>query len=98
MIDLDELERRMQEAFRTHDDMDDWRDAVLALNEAIRNTGHELIAMARQADALHVAVCQAVALLNVCPDIALLNERRAAHAILRQALIDYADAMQEQKT
>lgn len=88
MIDLDELER----LYRDQQDRGLYSEA---LTIALRNAAPELIAMARQAEALHTAMCQAVALLNVCPDIAMLNERRAAHAILRQTLIDYADAMQE---
>jgi hypothetical protein len=50
MIDLDELGRRMHEAFRLHTDMDEWRDAVLALNDAIRVAAPELIAMARRCE------------------------------------------------
>jgi hypothetical protein len=45
---------------------------------------------------LHAAVCQAVALLNVTPEIARIPGAREAHTILRQALADYADAFMEQ--
>lgn len=41
-------------------------------------------------DALHVAICQAVALMNV-------GDNRPAHTILREALINYADAVMEKK-
>ncbi len=44
------------------------------------------------AEALHAAVCQAVALLNCCPEIGRLAFARDAHTMLRQALVDYADA------
>lgn len=42
--------------------------------------------MARVTDDLHIAICQAVASLNQG------DEPRIAHGILRQALVDYADA------
>lgn len=45
----------------------------------------------RQREALHVAVCQAVALLNRAPEVARCTEGREARDILRQALSDYAD-------
>lgn len=41
---------------------------------------------------LHEAVCQAVALLNRAPELARSNEGREAHTLLRQALVDVADA------
>lgn len=47
---------------------------------------------AESLDALHTAVCQAVALLNRSPEVALCAEGREAHTILRQALADYAEA------
>lgn len=40
---------------------------------------------------LHEAVCQAVALMNVSPDVARCRSTQEAHNILRQALIDIAD-------
>lgn len=41
---------------------------------------------------LHVAVCQAVALLNRAPEVARCAEGREARDLLRQVLADYADA------
>ena len=41
---------------------------------------------------LHEAVCQAVALLNRSPEVAMCAEWREAHSLLRQALVDVADA------
>ena len=41
---------------------------------------------------LHQAVCNAVTLLNVCPDAARVADVRRACDILRQALVDFADA------
>ena len=54
---------------------------------------------ARSADtsgALHVAVCQAVALLNRAPEVARCTEGREARDILRQALVEYADTYMDQ--
>ncbi len=48
------------------------------------------------AEALHVAVCQAVALLNRAPEVARCSEGREARDLLRQALADYADAYMDQ--
>jgi hypothetical protein len=45
---------------------------------------------------LHAAVCQAVALLNRAPEVARCAEGREAHTILRQALVDYADAYMDE--
>ena len=45
---------------------------------------------------LHVAVCQAVAILNAAPGVACTEDGRRVRDILRQALADYADAMMEQ--
>lgn len=42
-------------------------------------------------DALHAAVCKAVALLNCSTEVARIQEGREAHQILRIALADYAD-------
>lgn len=42
-------------------------------------------------DALHAAVCQAVALMNVSPEIARSADGREAHTVLRQALVEFAD-------
>ena len=41
---------------------------------------------------LHEAVCQAVELLNRSPEVARCPEGRKAHSLLRQALVDVADA------
>ena len=41
---------------------------------------------------LHAAVCNAVALLNCCPEAARLADVRRAHDTLRQALVAFADA------
>lgn len=89
MIDLDELERLYKEG-ATQGDFLDWY-------KAIKPVAPELIAMARQADEIHTAICSAVSHLNICPELARSENGRTAHLILRQALIDYADAMQEQK-
>ncbi len=48
--------------------------------------------LGRVAEALHVAVCDAVSLLNCCPEIGRLAFARDAHTILREALVAYADA------
>jgi len=42
-------------------------------------------------DKLHAAICQAVSVLNLAPEVARLSEGRQVSAILRQALADYAD-------
>lgn len=47
-------------------------------------------------NAMHTAVCQAVALLNVAPEVVRCKEGREARDILRQALADYADAFMDQ--
>ena len=41
---------------------------------------------------LHEAVCQAVELLNRAPEVSRCAEWREAHNLLRQALVDVADA------
>jgi hypothetical protein len=43
-------------------------------------------------DSLHAAVCEAVEVLNLSPDLARLADGRKVSAILRQALVNYADA------
>lgn len=45
---------------------------------------------------LHAAVCQAVALLNRAPEVARCAEGREAHTLLRQALVDYAEAYMDE--
>lgn len=40
---------------------------------------------------LHVAVCQAVSLLNSAPEVARCDEARQAHTILREVLVLHAD-------
>jgi hypothetical protein len=44
----------------------------------------------------HAAVCQAVTLLNVSPALAQCANGRLARDLLRQALVDYADAYMDQ--
>lgn len=46
--------------------------------------------------ALHAAVCNAVAMLNCCPEAARLADVRRAHDMLRQALVDFADAYMDE--
>ena len=46
----------------------------------------------RQRQALHIAVCQAVTLLNRAPEVARCAEGREARDLLRKALAVYADA------
>lgn len=53
--------------------------------------------MTTQHKTLHAAVCQAVDLLNRSPEVASCAEGRKAHTILRQALVDYADAHMDQQ-
>ena len=45
---------------------------------------------------LHVAVCQAVALMNRSPGVASCIDGREAREILRNALVAYADAYMDQ--
>lgn len=45
---------------------------------------------------LHAAICRAVELLNRSPMAAQCSEARGARDILRQALVDYADAYMDQ--
>lgn len=47
---------------------------------------------------LHSAVCQAVTLMNVSPEVMNGKESREAWYILRQALIDYADSVDRNKS
>lgn len=47
-------------------------------------------------DNLHTAMCQAVALLNVTPEIARSETGRRAHDILREALVKHADEYMNQ--
>ncbi len=48
------------------------------------------------AEALHAAVCQAVALLNRAPEVARCTEGREARDLLRHALVAYADAYMDE--
>lgn len=43
-------------------------------------------------DKLHAAVCQAVAILDISPEVLCIPEWRKVHDIMREALIEYADA------
>ena len=45
---------------------------------------------------LHVAICQAVALMNRSPGVASCIDGREAREILRNALVAYADAYMDQ--
>ena len=45
---------------------------------------------------LHVAICQAVTLLNKSSDVALGADGRQAREILRAALVSYADLYMDQ--
>jgi hypothetical protein len=47
-------------------------------------------------EALHAAVCQAVALLNVAPEVVKCAEGRQVRDLLRRALVDWADAYMDQ--
>lgn len=47
---------------------------------------------APSSERLHAAVCEAVSVMSTSPDIARSADGRKARDILRQALIDYADA------
>ena len=52
--------------------------------------------MSKITEDLHAAVCQAVALLNIAPEVARCAEGRQARDILRQALATYADAYMDE--
>lgn len=45
---------------------------------------------------LHTAICQAVNILNLAPELAAHESGRDVRAILRKALVDYADAFMDQ--
>lgn len=45
---------------------------------------------------LHIAVCQAVAILNVAPELARLPDGRQLRDILRTALADHANAVMDE--
>ena len=106
-MNLDELERLLAVYNKHRDDSTSsvWQKlermiaARIDLETALRNSARELIADARLARKLHASVCNAVGLLNCCPEVARFAFARDAHTILRQALVDYADAAiaQEQK-
>ena len=66
----------------SRDDHESGQPAALGCNEGL----------GRAAEALHAAVCQAVLLLNCCPEIGRLAFARDAHELLREALVQYADA------
>jgi hypothetical protein len=46
-------------------------------------------ACAKEEEGLHVAICQAVTLLNMSPEVARCASGREANNILRQALANY---------
>lgn len=45
---------------------------------------------------MHIAVCQAVALMNCSTTVPVCQYSRQAHEILRKSLADYADAYMNQ--
>lgn len=47
-------------------------------------------------EVLHIAVCQAVGLLNSSIEMMSIEAGREVRNILRQALVDYADAYMDQ--
>jgi hypothetical protein len=51
----------------------------------------ENAALRANTEMLHASVCQAVALLNCCPEGARIRDVRLAHDALRHALVAYAD-------
>jgi len=59
--------------------------------QAVAERDAEIERLRKDAERLHVAVCQAVALMNRLPEMALRCEGREAHTILRQALADHAE-------
>jgi hypothetical protein len=56
-----------------------------------------LQAQLQAAEPLHYAICQAVSTMNMSTDIARSEDGRKARDVLREALVAYADAMQESK-
>jgi hypothetical protein len=81
-----------REISRRRDELAAELDAKNALLEKARHTATNAVAKTFQLeakiDALHIAVCDAVQLLNRTVND---NEQRQAREILRQALVDYAD-------
>lgn len=67
------------------------RDDVAGPDGSVLSEG-----LGRAAEALHLAVCQAVALLNRAPEVARCAEGREARDLLRQALVNYADAYMDE--
>jgi hypothetical protein len=72
---------------------------------ALLNAADELIRMARAGRGeshgsleagLHTAICEAASILSTAPDVIRCADGRKARDILRQALIDYADAFMDQ--
>jgi hypothetical protein len=45
---------------------------------------------------LHIAICQAVGILNIAPEIAAMPDGRRVRDILRVALADYANAVMDE--
>ena len=74
--------------------MSELREAAQAVVEQRDNRGANVMSIDEAK--LHAAVCQAVQLLNVAPEVARCAEARAARDLLRQALLDYADAYMDQ--
>lgn len=45
---------------------------------------------------LHAAICRAVEILNIAPEVARISEGRQVRDVLRQALAEYADDFMNQ--
>lgn len=69
-----------------------WASAADTIIQALRAQA----ASVEPVDALHKAVCKAVELLAVSPEIARISAGREVSNVLRQALVDYADAFMDQ--
>lgn len=52
--------------------------------------------LSKTEEILHSAVCQAVAVLNISPELASIAEGRQVRDILRKALEDYANAFMDE--
>jgi hypothetical protein len=72
-------------------EVDAYRDSCEAKADRIDRLGESVHRLTAERDALHASVCQAVALLNCCPEAARIRDVRLAHDALRHALVAYAD-------
>lgn len=70
-----------------HDDVLPWSPA-----DTIERLTRERDKAVERESALHDAICQAVSIMNMSFDVAKSADSRKAKDILRQALVDYADA------